>query len=183
MHDEDNDMDLETVTITDDAGRTLVCSIEHSLELEGEEYVVLMPVDTPVEIVYWLEDDDEQAIPVDDDSQIDLIFPIAKVVLEEQNLVLKRTALTLTVEGELPDLEEEEEIENGAMEEVEELQFLASFYHEEQEFGVYAPLDEFLILARMDANHQPKLLSKEELEKIEPMLPMIEDQLLKSFNE
>ena len=185
MHDEDNEMELETVTVTDDAGRTLICTVEHSVELDGEEYVVLLPVDTPVEIVVWQGDEDEEeAIPIDDDAQIDSIFSLAKAVLEEQNLTLKRTAITLTVEGELPELDEEEDVsENGFMGEEEELQFLASFFQEEQEFGIYAPLDAFLILARMDANDQPKLLSKDELEKLEPLLPMIEEQLFQNFDE
>jgi hypothetical protein len=146
--------------------------------------VLLLPVDSPVEIVGWQEDgDEEEAVPVEDEDEIDLLFPIAKVVLEEQNLILKRTAVTLTVEGELPDyIEEDEGLDDSeTSDDDEELQFLASFYYEEQEFGVYAPLDPFFILARMDANNQPKLLSPEELEKIEPLLPEIEDQLLDQF--
>jgi hypothetical protein len=175
--------DLETVTLTDHSGRTIACTIEHSVEVDGQEYVLLLPVDPPVEIVSWQEDgDEEEAIPVEDEDEIERLFPIAKAVLEEQNLVLKHTAVILTVEGELPDLEEDnmESDTNGNGEE-EELQFLASFYHEEQEFGIYTPLDPFFILARIDADNQPRLLSPEELEKIEPMLPMIEEQLMDQF--
>lgn len=184
MDEDDIEMEVEMVTLTDDAGRTIACTIEHSLEVEDQEYVLLLPVDSPVEIIAWQEDgDEEEAIPVEDDDDIELLFPIAKVVLEEQNLVLKRTAVTLTVEGDLPDIDEEGELAGLEPEEDgdEELQFLASFYYEEQEFGIYAPLDPFFILARIDENNQPRLLSPEELEKIEPMLPMIEDQLLDQF--
>jgi uncharacterized protein YrzB (UPF0473 family) len=184
MHEDDIEMEIETVTITDDAGRTLTCTVEHSLELDGQEYVLLLPVDSPVEVVAWQEDgDEEEAIPVEDDSQIDLLFPIAKVVLEEQNLILKRTAVTLTVKGDLPEYSEEEgleDLESGDGDE-EELQFLASFYYEEQEFGVYAPLDPLFILARVDEDNQPHLLSEEELKRIEPLLPMLEDQILDQF--
>ncbi|MGA7932998.1 MAG: DUF3727 domain-containing protein [Kovacikia sp.] len=182
MHEDDIEMEMETVTITDDAGRTLSCTIEHSLELEGQEYALLLPVDSPVEIVAWQEDgDEEEAVPVEEDSQIDLLFPIAKVVLEEQNLILKRTAITLTVKGDLPDYVAEEGLEDlesadGDGEE-EELQFLASFYYKEQEFGVYAPLNPFFILAKIDEDNQPHLLSPEELKQIEPLLPMIEEQI------
>jgi hypothetical protein len=176
--------DLETVTLTDDAGRTITCTIEHSVEVDGQEYVLLLPVDPPVEIVAWQEDgEDEEAVPIEDESDIDRLFPIAKAVLEEQNLILRRTAVTLTVEGELPDLDDDDLTESDTNDngEEEELQFLASFYHEEQEFGIYTPLDPFFILARIDADNQPRLLSPEELEKIEPMLPMIEEQLLDQF--
>lgn len=183
MDEEDLDMDVETVVLTDETGRQLACTIEHAVEIEDQEYVLLLPVDSPVEIYAWQEDgDEEEAVLVEDEDQIERLFPIAKAVLEEQNLTLKRTAVTLTVEGELPDYEEEGEfIEDDSDEDQEELQFLASFYYKEQEFGVYAPLDPLFILARMTADNQPQLLSREELEKIEPLLPMIEDQLLDQF--
>ncbi|MBW4497286.1 MAG: DUF3727 domain-containing protein [Oscillatoria princeps RMCB-10] len=174
----------ETVTLTDETGRSLLCSIEHSLELEGQEYVLLLPVDSPVEIFAWQgEGDDEEAIPVEDEAEIDQIFSTAKAVLEEQNLTLKRSAITLTVEGELPELAEEdfEEDENADDRDYEELQWLVSFYQEEQEYAIYTPLEPFFILARMNPSGQPQLLSPEELKKLEPILPeleaMIESQL------
>jgi hypothetical protein len=184
MNEDDLEMEVETVTLTDETGRTIECIIEHSMEIEGEEYVLLLPVDSPVEIFVWHEDgDEEEAIPVEDEKEIDRLFPIAKSVLEEQNLTLKRTAVTLTVGGDLPDLDEDEDefLESEDGEEQEELQLLASFYSDEKEFGVYAPLDPFFILARMDSQDQPHLLSPEELKKIEPMLPMLEDQLFDQF--
>lgn len=178
---DDDIEEVETVTLTDAAGRTITCTVEHSIEIEEQDYVLLLPVDSPVEIFAWQEDgDEEEPIPVEDERDIDVLFSIAKAVLEEQNLTLKRTAVTLTVEGDLPETEDDSEFLEGD-EDDEELQFLASFYHEEQEFGVYAPLDPFFILARLNENDEPELLSPEELEKIEPMLPMIEDQLLDQF--
>jgi Protein of unknown function (DUF3727)/Protein of unknown function (DUF1292) len=181
--DEDSiDMDAPTVTLTDEMGLTLTCYIEHSLEVEDQEYVLLLPVDSPVEIFAWQEDgEDDEAVLVEDEEEVNLVFPIAKAVLEEQNLTLKRTAVVLTVEGDLPDFVEDEDdwagVEPDSDGDQEELQLLATFYHEDQEYAVYAPLDPFFILARMDENGQPHLLSQEELKKIEPMLPMIEDQL------
>jgi uncharacterized protein YrzB (UPF0473 family) len=168
---------LETVTITDETGRSLICSVEHSFELEGQEYVLLLPVDSPVEIFKWLEeDDDEEAVPVDDEDEIDEIFSIAKAVLEEHNLNLKRSAITLTVEGDLPELPDEELEDDSDVPEsdYEELQWLASFYNEEQEYAVYTPLDPFFVLARINEAGQPELLSPEELQKIEPLLPSLE---------
>jgi hypothetical protein len=178
MHEED--FDAPTVVLTDETGRSLNCYVEHSIDIEGQEYVFLLPIDSPVEIFAWQEEgDEEEAIPVEDEAEIEQIFPIARAVLQEQNLELKRTAVTLTVEGDLPEVSEEdlEVADEGDSGEHEELQLLASFYDEEQEYAIYAPLDPFFILAKMDADGQPKLLSPEELSKIEPMLPMIEDQL------
>lgn len=177
----DEDFDAPTVEVTDEDGRTIACYVEHSIELEGQEYVFLLPVDSPVEIFAWQgeDEDEEEAIPVEDEAEIDQIFAIARAVLQEQNLELKRTAVTLTVAGELPDLpEEESDFEDEVDgEEHEEYQLLASFYDEEQEYAVYAPLNPFFILARVDEDGQPQLLSPEELQKLEPLLPMIEDQL------
>ncbi len=178
------DDDVEVVTLKDATGRTINCTVEHAIELDGEEYVLLLPLDAPVEIFSWQEaGEDEEAIPVEDDAEIDRLFPVAKAVLEEHNLTLKRSAVTLTVEGDLPDYMEEDFLEEESAEEEEELQFLASFYSEEQEYGVYAPLDPFFILARLDEHNNPQLLSPEELEKLEPLLPMIEDELLNQLDE
>lgn len=177
----------KSVTVTDEFGRSLACYIEHSFELNDENYVLLLPVDAPVEIFAWAEDDeDEEPIAIEDPDEIDEIFETAKAVLEEQNLTLKRTAVTLTVSGELPELEDELDSEEDEEEGYEELQLLASFYNEEQEYAIYTPLDPFFILARLDENGQPQLLSDEELEKLEPMLPslegMIEEHLFSEMN-
>lgn len=180
--DEDSiNMDAPTVTLTDESGLKLTCYVEHSLDVDDQEYVLLLPVDSPVEIFAWQENGDEdEAILVEEQDTIDQVFPIAKAVLEEQNLTLKRTAVVLTVEGELPELEDEETwagVESDSEEDQEELQLLASFWHEEQEYAIYTPLDPYFILARLDEDGEPHLLSQEELKKIEPMLPMLEDQL------
>ncbi|MBL1175104.1 DUF3727 domain-containing protein [Pantanalinema sp. GBBB05] len=186
MDEETFGMAEESMVLTDEAGRTIACTVERYLEIEDQEYALLLPVDAPIEIFTWEEDaDDEDAIPVEDEELIDTLFPIAKAVLEEQNLTLKRTAVVLTVEGELPELDNEEEELTEVLSEdgeaVEELQFLASFYHEEQEYAIYAPLDPCFILARMDDHHLPHLLSDAELETLQPMLAMIEDQLFDEF--
>lgn len=172
------------LTLTDEQGRSLDCLVQSSIQIDDQDYALLVPADIPVEILTWPDENaaDEAAIFVESESEVDVIFPIAKVVLEEQNLVLKRTAITLTVEGELPETPEEEsedpEAEGESDEsETEEMLWLASFYHEEREYGVYVPLDPFFILARIDEAGKPHLLSSEELEKLEPYLSKIEDQL------
>lgn len=180
---QENGQEPAEIRILKDAeGRSLSCYIEHSFTINGQEYVLLMPVDSPVEIFAWpeSEDDMEEPIPVEE-SEIDEIFEVAKAVLAEQNLSLKRTGIVLTVSGDLPDFEElegeegEEELPEDS--DYEELQLLASFYNEEREYSIYTPLDPFFILARLNADGQPELLSNEELEEIEPMLPSIEGMI------
>jgi hypothetical protein len=175
-----------SITITDEKGQSLKCVVQSTLEVDQQEYLLLVCVDQPVVILTWPDgsvDDDEAAIPVESDSELEAVFPIAKAVLAEQNLTLHHSTITLTVSGELPELSEEDlqsvtaDENDGETEEYEELVWLASFYHQEQEYGVYIPLDPFLILARVDQHGEPQLLSPEELQQIEPLLPMIEDQL------
>jgi len=172
--------DAVSVTLTDEFGRSLTCNIEYSMDLEGQEYALLLPIDSPVEIFTWNGDEaDEAAIPVEDETEIDKIFDTARVVLQEQNLTLQRTAVTLTVIGELPDFPEEDlepDADPDEESDFEELMWLTSFYHEEQEYAIYTPLDPFFILARMNDDGKPELLSEEEFQRLEPMLPMLEDQ-------
>lgn len=182
----------EITTLTDETGRSLKCYIEHSLEgedLEGElcEYLLLLPLDAPIEIVAWDEGEDEEdadAILIDEEAEIEQLFSDAQAVLAEQNLTLKRTAYTLTVEGELPPVDEDEILtiedeEDDADLEPEQLQYLASFYHEEQEYGIYRPLYPVFFFARRNKAGQPVLLSPEEFEKVQPLLEelLFDDEL------
>lgn len=173
---ENEHSDADSVTLTDEAGRTLACYIERSLAVDDQEYVLLLPVDSAIEIFAWESNgEEEEAIPVEEDETIDKIFTLAEAVLAEQNLTLKRTAFTLTVAGELPTVEETElftlEIEEeGADLEPEQLQLLASFYHEEQEYAIYTPLDPLLLFARLSGTGQPELLSPEEFRQVQPLL-------------
>ncbi|AFZ28060.1 Protein of unknown function (DUF3727)/Protein of unknown function (DUF1292) [Cylindrospermum stagnale PCC 7417] len=165
-----------SITLTDDKERSLECYIEHSLSVNGQEYVLLLPVDSPVEIFAWQgEGDDEEAILVEDDATIDEIFATAQAVLAEQNLIVKNTAYALTVAGELPPVEESElftlEIEDEEEDlEPEQLQLLASFYHQEQEYAIYTPLDPLLFFARITKTGKPELLSPEEFRQVQPLL-------------
>ncbi|MBD2292556.1 DUF3727 domain-containing protein [Anabaena sphaerica FACHB-251] len=168
--------DAAVITLTDDQGRSLECYIEHSLSVEGQEYVLLLPVDSPIEIFAWEGDgEEEEAILVEDDATIDKIFSTAQAVLSEQNLIVKNTAYALTVAGELPPVEESEiftlEIEDEEADlEPEQLQLLTSFYHDEQEYAIYTPLDPLLFFARMTKTGNPKLLSPEEFRQVQPLL-------------
>jgi hypothetical protein len=181
LPEENGQSDNDVVTLIDESGRRLNCSIEHSIEVDGSEYLLLMPVDSPIEIVAWDEEDEEDsadATLLEDDAEIDMIFSDAQAVLAEQNLILKRTGFTLTVAGELPsvdDVDEDDiltiEIEEDDVKlEPEELMFLASFYHEEQKYEIYTPLDPLLFPARRNSQGEAELLTPEEIEKVQPLL-------------
>lgn len=189
--------DVPILKIRDEAGRTLDCYCEQLVPINQAEYALLTPVDTPVTLFTW-EGEDEEPLLVEDEEEIEAVFPTAQAVLAERNLNLIWSAVTLTVEGEtgsgeeeegedLFDLTEEQAVNGSAPtgefdadeadddeedeedDEGDEFQLLATFYHGETEYGLYIPLDAFFIVARM-AGEEAQLLSEEELEAIAPAL-------------
>ncbi|MEL6439371.1 MAG: DUF3727 domain-containing protein [Cyanobacteria bacterium J06621_8] len=169
----------ETLTIVDEAGRSLPCYIEQSLEVDQMTYLLLVPVDIPV-ILMSINQDREQEIEaamLDDDEEISLIFENAKAVLAEQNLYLHHTAYTLTATGELPPIEEEQvlTLDSGDDEDdlEEELQSLCYFFHGDQRYGIYTPLTPLLFFARYDAENRIELVSPDQ----ENLIPILEELL------
>ena len=168
--------DVKTVSLIDQDGHSLVCYVEHSMAAKGNEYVLLRPVDSPIEIFAWTEeeDDDAEMLLDVDESELDDIFPTAKAVLAEQELSLYRTSLALLATGELPDVEDDDiitlDIEDEAGQlNLEQFQQLATFFHEEQEYVICTSLDPLLFLARMNKAGQPELVSHEELQALQSL--------------
>lgn len=166
------------VVLKEENGRSLPCFVERSITVDGVDYVLLLPVDSPVEIFAWEPDeeseDEEVLVDIDEDT-IEEVFSTAKAVLAEQDLSLSRTALTLTVAGDLPEPDEEDVITLDLAEDAdglssEQLQLLANFYHDEQEYAIYTPLDPLLFFARLNETGEPELLSPEEFESVRPQL-------------
>lgn len=185
MDDKDLDERSEqppTVEIFDDKERSLVCYVEHSLEIDEKEYLLLLPVDSPVEIFAWMSDDDEEDEDEELENLIDLteddideIFSTAKAVLAEQDLLLQRTAHTLSVKGELPEADEESIIILDLEEEdddlgTEQFQRLAYFYHNDQEYEICTPLDPLLFFARYDDEGNIHLLAPDEFKGLRSQL-------------
>ncbi|MEM9273491.1 MAG: DUF3727 domain-containing protein [Cyanobacteria bacterium P01_F01_bin.143] len=177
----------ETVEIFDEKGRSLTCYIEHSLEIGGITYLLLMPVDIPIVIISWDDDSDAkeiEAVMLEDDQEIEEIFANAKAVLAEQNLYLQHTGYSLTATGELPPIEEEQLLtlnldDEDSDLEAEELQLLASFYYSEHKYSIYTPLTPLLFFARYNLNRELELVSPEE-EKFQAIL---EELLFEEFDE
>jgi hypothetical protein len=161
--------------LTDDDGRSLHCSVEQSITSKGVQYYLLKPINYPVSIIMWDEDEDaEQAILIEDEREIDKLFPKAAESLAEEALMLQRTSFTLTVEGELPEPDDDDililEIETERALEEEEFQLLATFYYHDQEYRVYTPLVPLLFLVKVQSNGELELLSLDESEMILPIL-------------
>lgn len=180
--------DEETVNLLDENGRSLTCYIEHSLETDGIIYLLLMPVDIPVTIISWDNDDPDaeevEAVMLEDNGEIADIFANAKAVLAEHNLYLKHSAYTLTATGELPPIEEDSILtlnlnEEGEELDSEELQLLASFYHSHQKYSIYTPLTPLLFFARYNNTGKLELVSPEE----EGFQPILEELLFEELDD
>jgi hypothetical protein len=174
-YEDEMDDDAPTVNLIDEEGRSLHCYIENSLKVQSKEYVLLMPVDAPIEIFAWTEDDneddeDEMLVDIDDD-EVNEIFSTARAVLAEHDLILHHSALTLTASGDLPEVEEEDIIsldieDQEGNSSLEQFQQLASFFYEEQEYVICTPLDPLLFFARLTPDGHPELLSPEEFQSL-----------------
>jgi len=165
--------EVPTVLVRDGEGRQLLCFLEQLIPLDGNDYALLTPVDTPVCLVRIAADDDS-----DDEVTVELdgaepILSVAEVVLQEHDLTLVRSAVTLTVSGELdePDPEElEDEIEEDEDDDESDLyEMLIQFRAEGQEYGLFIPLDPFFVVARMQ-NGEGILVEGEEFERVQPRI-------------
>jgi hypothetical protein len=181
---EENELEeADIITLWDEQGRSLDCYIENAYETDDLIYMLLVPVDTPVMILAWDEESEEEesdAFLIEDSEEIERVFADAKAVLAELDLLLKSTAHTLTVSGELPPLEEDNvlslEIDSdspSSSSEPEELQFLASFFSEDQKYSIYTPLAPLLFLAVGDADGKVELVSPDD----DGMGPILEELL------
>ena len=182
---EDSDHDSESVvTVTDHFNRRLECRIlnETIISVEGQKYALVEPVDATIEIYSWQAagEDEDEAVLVEGEI-IANIFGTAQAVLSEKNLILKDTPYVLTVAGELPNKDEStifnlefDDIDDE--EEPERLMEIATFFHDEQEYGIYTPLETSLFLARITKMAEPKLIHSQTEEFIK-IHSIIEDNL------
>ena len=91
--------EAQTLILNDSNGNELFCYLEQLVIVEGEEYDLLTPVDTPVSLFKINEKEEPELIEkIDKNEQI---LKNAEAVLQEHDLRLIRSAVTLTVSGVL----------------------------------------------------------------------------------
>ena len=162
--------DVPTVLVRDDHDRQLLCFLEQLIPLDGQDYALLTPVDTPV-CLFRMQGDDEPE-PIETLDATEPILSVADVVLQEHDLTLVRSAVTLTVSGELEepdpeDLDDEDGDDDDTDTDTYEL--LVSFMVEDQEYGLYIQLDPFFVVARMQ-NGEAVLVEGEEFDRVQPRI-------------
>jgi hypothetical protein len=163
-----------TVVLHDD-GRELLCQIEQTFAINGQDYCLLLPIDHPLKIFVWQdgEDEEEEVLMDTDEDDIDAVFATARAVLAEQNLTLKRSAVILTVAGELPEATEEacmaielDEVDEAGEPQVEEFQILSTCFYQDEEYTLCTPLNPLLMFASRGPHQELSLVEPEEFELI-----------------
>ena len=156
--------EVPTLLVKDSQGSDLLCFLEQVVPLEGNEYALLTPVDTPVSLFQLIDDQDPKLIETIEKNEP--ILEVADVVLQEHDLRLVRSAITLTVSGELDEPEPEEIEEEDIDDESETYELLVNFRVESNEYGLYIPLDPFFIVGKLE-DGVVKLVEGEEFDKIQ----------------
>ncbi|HIK45343.1 MAG TPA: DUF3727 domain-containing protein [Leptolyngbyaceae cyanobacterium M65_K2018_010] len=174
MADASQSFEESAVVLSDEAGRFLPCQVEQRFELNNEEYFLLLPIDSPIEIFVWQQDDSDEEVLMDiEEEEIDQIFLTAKAVLAEQNLILQRSAITLTAAGELPEVEEDncltlelDEVDETGAPMTEEFQILATCFYDDEEYTLCTPLEPLLIFAHRGPQGTLEVVTPEEFQAI-----------------
>ena len=158
-----------TILLKDSKQNELFCYLEQIVNVENKEYALLTPVDTPVTLFKINEKDEPELIEkIDKNEQI---LKNADAVLQEHDLKLIRSAVTLTVSGELEepiydDLEDED-----INDESETYELLVNFNVMDQEYGLYVPLDPFFIVGKLQEKNA-LLIEDEEFDRIQPLIEL-----------
>jgi len=169
--------DGPTISLKDDSGRTLICQIEQTFEIEGRQYALLLPLDTPVEIFSWEEDESGETDSLVDVEEVEIerLFPTARAVLAEHDLVLQRSAVTLTVSGDIPEPNDDDcftleigDLNSDGDSDTEEFQTLATFFDHDTEYTICTPIDPLLLFAEISAQGDAHMIPPEEFERLRP---------------
>tara|TARA_B100001121_G_scaffold227774_1_gene201081 strand:+ start:77 stop:616 length:540 start_codon:yes stop_codon:yes gene_type:complete len=160
--------DAPTLLLKDSSNDELFCYLEQIVKVEGIEYALLTPVDTPVTLFKINEKD--EPILIEKIEKNEIILQNADAVLQEHELNLVRSAVTLTVAGELEepivdDLEEDEINDD----ESETYELLVNFNVLNEEYGLYVPLDPFFIVGKIVKNGAI-LIEDEEFDRVQPLI-------------
>ena len=165
---------MKPFTVTDDKGRKIECVLEHTIPIDGVDYVLLTPNDTPVVLVRIGEGDGDDELIEDLEGIDNTILAAADVCLAEHDLTLVRSAVTLTVAGEPLPVEEEDvediEIEDDTTGETDLFELLIPFPHDGQEYGLYVPLDPFFVVARVTGDNEGVVVVDAEFERIQQII-------------
>ena len=161
--------DAPTILLKDSYQNELFCYLEQIVNVENKEYALLTPVDTPVTLFKINEKDEPELIEkIDKNEQI---LKNADAVLQEHDLKLIRSAVTLTVSGELDEPIYDELEDDEVNDDSETYELLVNFNLLNDEYGLYVPLDPFFIVGKLEEN-QAILIEDEEFDRVQPLIEL-----------
>ena len=161
--------EAKTLILNDSNGNELFCYLEQLVNVEGEEYALLTPVDTPVSLFKINEKDEPELIEkIEKNEQV---LKNADAVLQEHDLRLIRSAVTLTVSGELEEPIYDELEEDQLEEDSETYELLVNFNLLDQEYGLYIPLDPFFIVGKLK-DKGATLIEDDDFDRIQPLIEL-----------
>ncbi|MFS8810615.1 DUF3727 domain-containing protein [Synechococcus sp. R65.1] len=161
----------ETLELRDEQNQPLKCEVLRRVVIEDQVYALATPLDAVIKVLVWEEEagqngdaEMEGILDEPDPEELQAALPTLQAVLGELNLTLQQNGFDiLTVQGELPPVEEEDVFELGeSEEEAQEFQLLATFFHQDKQYGVFTPLEPPLIYVALPDEGDPYLLDPED---------------------
>ncbi|KAJ1484913.1 hypothetical protein T484DRAFT_2475964 [Baffinella frigidus] len=105
QEDEAEEEERDEIVVTDPiSGKSIECYIDQDIEVDGKQYVLVYPCDTPVVLAYF-DGGEQDLMPVPED-EVDKLFAAAYKACAEQELELINSAVVLTLQGDIEDLDE-----------------------------------------------------------------------------
>ena len=157
-----------TLLLKDSNKNELFCYLEQIVDLNGDEYALLTPVDTPVTL-FKIGEKDEPVL-IDKVEKNEQILKNADAVLQEHDLTLIRSAVTLTVSGELEEPIYDDLEEDDFDDDSETYELLVNFNVQTEEYGLYVPLDPFFIVGKLQQDGVALLIEDDEFDRVQPLI-------------
>ena len=159
-----------TLLLKDSNKNELFCYLEQIVDIKGEEYALLTPVDTPVTL-FKIGEIDEPVL-IDKIQKNEQILKNADAVLQEHDLTLIRSAVTLTVSGELEEPIYDDLEEDDFNDDSETYELLVNFNVQNEEYGLYVPLDPFFIVGKLQTDGGALLIEDDEFDRVQPLIEL-----------
>tara|TARA_Y100001968_G_scaffold330452_1_gene382383 strand:+ start:10672 stop:11208 length:537 start_codon:yes stop_codon:yes gene_type:complete len=159
--------DAPTILLKDSNQNELFCYLEQLVNIEKKEYALLTPVDTPVTL--FKINEKEQPELIEKIEKNEQLLKNADAVLQEHDLKLIRSAVTLTVSGELEEPIYDELEDDEINDESETYELLVNFNLLDEEYGLYVPLDPFFIVGKLEGK-EALLIEDEEFNRVQPLI-------------
>eukprot|EP00290_Baffinella_frigidus_P019553 CAMPEP_0180219252 /NCGR_PEP_ID=MMETSP0987-20121128/18323_1 /TAXON_ID=697907 /ORGANISM="non described non described, Strain CCMP2293" /LENGTH=296 /DNA_ID=CAMNT_0022179751 /DNA_START=65 /DNA_END=955 /DNA_ORIENTATION=+ len=197
QEDEAEEEERDEIVVTDPiSGKSIECYIDQDIEVDGKQYVLVYPCDTPVVLAYF-DGGEQDLMPVPED-EVDKLFAAAYKACAEQELELINSAVVLTLQGDIEDLDEDADASGSAAgrrmrvawdedafgeagEDEEFVKVITSFKDGGMEYLVTEPLEPVLIIAKPstkeakagDAREHYECLPEDEVERVMPKVEQI----------